>query len=195
MNFWNTVLCSIGFFCSSSDKISEEHSKNIKMLAASWVGEVFLCTQQPPLISLNSTLMEDFDIGITALARYKDYFFVSTVSEHFKNIDNWTSYIYRCNFDWKNIKLNGSSCEIFHTHTLKEWQYFECMVVVNDTLFAGHSVGDIWRCSVTESKKYENCKIFKTVGYYINGIDYDPASNKIYAISSDGHLLHAILDR
>lgn len=135
-------------------------------------GEVLLNSEQLSSNFPKGTLIVKFDQGIAALAKYKDYLFVSTETSIF----GWQGYIYRFGFDWKNIKLNGSSYEVFHK--VGPWnEWVTSMVVANEFLYAGRTVGVMLRCFTGIPRI---CEEFHSAGSAITGLDYDPFTKNIY---------------
>lgn len=85
----------------------------------------------------------DLGNSIVALARYKEYLFIATSWGGLWNND---AKIHRCKFDWKNMTVDKSSCEVYN-EVLLHAEEILCMVIVGNYLFAGRSDDVMWRCS------------------------------------------------
>lgn len=141
----------------------------------------------------NPTTLHQFDTeAITSLARYKgkygNHTYFVAKENSWPGIFTGDSYSYNCSFGFNNTEMR---CNEKPFYKVKGWNiHISSLLVVNDGLFIGQTIGDLYYCQLDSSIECNQ----KLSLLRIIGISYDSISNHIYVATWFGELTRCKLD-
>lgn len=185
------ILCFVIYITlSTSIVIKSEYveSEPFDLIVGNEIGEVVKIrsdTPDKPTTIQNKTLF--LEQGIAAIVRYqsqdgKEKYYIATESSAWAR---W--FLYECDFDLDHSEFK---CDLFfevketeHILALDELEWVTRMVVVDDSLFIGHS-NVLYYCILSSQRV---CKTVKTFPSEVTIIPNEPLRNKISGVDYDSN--------